>query len=270
MAFYFAYKRFQETTAGRTRAPSKQPVKITVCLPARWASSRLPGKLARSWRGRPVLAHTIDIAQAADLGPVCVLSDDARLDEIASRVNVHRVDGPFRNGSERIAGAVRRGLLGAPEILVNLQADAVGATPEAVRAAVEALRADPVATLGTVAVRAPRELVPRRTTVAAAKRRALYFSRHPLPARRSGDPTVLAHLGIYAYRVDRLLELSEVAPGPLEHAEGLEQLRWLENGDAVALAILDGAPELALAVDSAADLVEAAQQHPADRVDGGR
>ncbi len=202
-----------------------------------------------------MLAHTIDVAAAADLGPVCVLSDDERLDEIASGATVHRVAGPLRNGSERIAEALRRGLLGAPELIVNLQADAVGATPEAVRAAVDALLADPGATLGTVAVRARRELVLRRTTVAAARGRALYFSRHPLPAARSGDPTVLAHLGIYAYRVDRLLELSEVAPGSLEMAEGLEQLRWLENGDAVALAVLPGSPDLAFAVDSAADLV---------------
>lgn len=240
---------------------------IPVCLPARWGAKRLPGKLARSFRGRPVLAVTVAIAEAAELGAVCVLSDDARLDEAVPGARIHRVDGPWRNGSERIAAALRAGLLGAPEFVVNLQADAVGASPAAVRAALEALRADPDATLGTVAVRAPRDAVPGRTTVVAARGRALYFSRHRMPAPHTGPSEVLAHLGIYAYRVPRLLEVATLAPGPLERAEGLEQLRWLEQGDRIALALLDGPPSLAHAIDSVADL-DPIDQEAADRLDG--
>ncbi len=217
-----------------------------------------------------MLAWTVAVAHACALGPVCVLSDDPRLDAAAERATVIRIDGPFLNGSERIAAALGRGLLGSPDIVVNLQADAVGATPAAVRAAVQALIDDPAATLATVAVRALREQVPRRTTVAQAAGRALYFSRHALPAAHAGSAPVLAHLGIYAYRVPRLLELAQVAPGPLERAEGLEQLRWLENGDAVALAVVPGPPGLAFAVDSEADLLEPVDEHAPERVDGGR
>lgn len=245
-------------------------MQITVCLPARWASTRLPGKLARLWRGRPVLAWTVEAALAAEIGPVCVLSDDPRLDAVATGARVIRIAGSFLNGSERIAEAIRRGLLGAPDIVVDLQADAVGATPAVLRAAVEALIADPAASLATVVVRTRRDEVIGRTTAAVAAGRALYFSRHPLPAAHADAAPVLAHIGVYAYRVPRLLELSVLAPGPLERAEGLEQLRWLENGDVIAVAVLPEGADLAFAVDSAADLVEPTEEHAPERFDGGR
>ena len=241
-----------------------------ICLPARWGSVRLPGKLARVWRGTPVLTHVTRIALDSGLGPVHVLSDDPRLDLLGAEATVHRVEGPWRNGSERIAAAVRAGLIGAADRILNLQADAVGASPAALAAALDALDADPSATLATVAVRAPRESVVGRTTVVAAGGRALYFSRHALPAAHTGPATVLAHLGIYAYRTDRLLEIAACPPGPLEDAEGLEQLRWLEQGDRIALAVLDGPAALAAAVDSAADLVEPGEHHAPQGVDGGR
>ena len=199
-----------------------------------------------------------------------MLSDDPRLDPLAAGAAVHRVAGPWANGSERIAEAVRRGLLGTPEVVINLQADAVGASPLAIRAALHALGSDPVATLATVAVAVPRAQVSGRTTVAAVGGRALYFSRHALPAAHTGAATVLAHIGVYAYRVDRLLEISAAPAGPLEQAEGLEQLRWLERGDAVAVAVIAGSADLANAVDSAADLVETGEQHAPEGVDGGR
>ena len=228
-----------------------------VCIPARWASSRFEGKLLHELPdGRTVLETTIEIARAAQIGPVWLLAGDERIARAARNwdVPVHRSTRPALNGSERIAWAIEGGLFepGNPEFIVNLQGDAIGVHPSLLQTALEALAEHPEAGLGTVAVRAPARQHRGRTTARAEAGLAVDFSRAPLPA---GEGTVLLHLGIYAYRVSSLLQMAAKAPTPREVAESLEQLRWLENGQPVALTVIDGAPGLAEAVDWPADLL---------------
>lgn len=231
---------------------------IAVCIPARWQAQRFPGKLLQPFGGGTVLAHTISIALQADIGPVRVLAGDARIEAEArtTGVEVIRVEGPWRNGSERIAAALRAGALGdpLPELLVNLQGDAVGIPPNALAAAVGVLRAHPSVALGTCAVRATVGEHRARTTVTAAGGRAIAFSRAALgPGVGNGDGLLL-HLGLYAYRVPELLRVAAANPTPLERRERLEQLRWLEMGFEIGLHVLPGSPARAHAIDRPADL----------------
>jgi 3-deoxy-manno-octulosonate cytidylyltransferase (CMP-KDO synthetase) len=245
--------------------PTTRPPRARVCIPARWAATRLPGKLLRRWGERSVLERTAAIAIESGLGPVTILAGDPRIEAAArtiADVEVIRVEGPARNGTERIAAALQAGLLGTPELLVNLQGDAVGAEPGLLRAAVDALLLDPAVGLATVAVPAPIAEAGGRTTVAVADGLALDFSRSPLP---DGAGATLLHVGIYAYRAATLLEVAAAPPSPREQAESLEQLRWLEQGRPIAVALHDGAPRLAHAIDTAQDL----DRHRADpAIDG--
>ncbi len=223
-----------------------------ICIPARWGATRLPGKLLRLDRGEPVLRRTLRIAADSGLGPV-ILVADARIAEVAGAwAQVVVVDEPVRNGSERIAAAVRRGLIPGDGPIVNLQGDAVGARPDEVRAALQALVDDPGASLGTVAVGASAAEHAGRTTVQLGTR-ATDFDRTPLPSGHPGSDLLL-HVGIYAYRRARLLEITEREPSERERLRSLEQLRWLDAGDAVAVNVVSASPQVAHAIDRAEDL----------------
>jgi len=231
---------------------------VAVCIPARWQAQRFPGKLLQPFGNGTVLSHTIGIALQADIGPVRVLADDERIEAEArtTGVEVLRVQGPWRNGSERIAAALRTGDLGEPlpELLVNLQGDAVGVPPSALAAAVEVLRANPDVALGTCAVRARPGEHGGRTTITASGGRARNFSRAALPPGEGRGDSLLLHLGLYAYRVPQLLRVAAASPGVGERREGLEQLRWLEMGFEIGLHVLPGPAAEAHAIDWPADL----------------
>jgi 3-deoxy-manno-octulosonate cytidylyltransferase (CMP-KDO synthetase) len=238
--------------AGRRGAPSRMCSPTVLCIPARWASQRLPGKLARLHRGVPVVVHAVRAAVAADLGPVFVISDDARLLALVQGLGAAGVlaEAPASNGSERVAAALAAGHLGTPGRIMNVQGDAVGVTPDAIRAAAESLDRIPEASLGTAAVEAPDGRAHGRTTVAARGGRATGFSRRELHQ----DGRLLLHIGVYAYVPDVLRRIARLPAGPLERAESLEQLRWLEHGETVAVAVVPGGAAVAPAVDVASDL----------------
>ena len=231
----------------------------TVCVPARWGASRLPGKLLLPWDDGTVLSTVIRSARAVGVDPVHVLCDDDRLAAEATKAGATavRIDEDTDDGTGRVALAVARGLVPPSAVTVNLQADAIGAPGEAIIAACEALRADRRAAVATVAVWGRRSEHRGRTTLIASAttpRRALWFSRHPLPMDRDDrDSPLLFHLGIYAYRSSELPRLAGLPASPAQRAERLEQLRWLEHGVRIALAILDGPASWADAVDTQAD-----------------
>jgi 3-deoxy-manno-octulosonate cytidylyltransferase (CMP-KDO synthetase) len=204
-----------------------------------------------------VLGRVVQVAQAAGLGPVHVLGDDDRILDEARRHGAAaiRSDGPWRNGTERIAAALSQGRLPWAPIVLNVQGDAVGLEAPALPLAVLTLRRDRRAPVATVGVAAPRGEHGGRTTVVGAGGRALWFSRLPLPADRDGiGGNLLLHVGLYAYRASALVELASLPPGPAELSEGLEQLRWLEHGVPVALATPDAPWSWAHAVDVGGDL----------------
>ncbi len=216
------------------------------------SSGRFPGKLLAEWRGRTVLEATIGIGAACGFGAVVVATADDAIAEVAARAGaeVTRTSARPRNGTERVAEALASGALGDVDAVVNLQGDAVGATPALVRAAVDGLRRAPLA---TVATRSGDSDAGGRTTVTARGGFAVDFSRAELDPG-DVDAARLLHVGVYAYRSDALAAVAELARSGRERAESLEQLRWLDRGWAVALEVVGGGVSGAHAIDRPADL----------------
>jgi 3-deoxy-manno-octulosonate cytidylyltransferase (CMP-KDO synthetase) len=229
-----------------------------VLIPARMASTRLPGKPMADLHGEPMIAHVWRRAMEADVGPVLVAADDPRIvaavEAIGGCAILTRPD--HASGSDRIFEAV--GAFdphGRHDVIVNVQGDLPTIEASAVRAAVGPLR-DPavdIATLATPIVRAeerddPNVVKAIGTEVEPGRLRALYFTRAPAPW---GEGPLLHHIGLYAFRREALARFVALAPSRLERRERLEQLRALEAGMRIDIALVDVAP---LGVDTPEDL----------------
>jgi 3-deoxy-manno-octulosonate cytidylyltransferase (CMP-KDO synthetase) len=233
-----------------------------VLIPARMASSRLPNKPLADIHGEPMIVHVWRRAIEADVGPVtvaCAEPEIAReIERVGGRAVLTRPDHP--TGSDRIFEALERlDPDGRHDAIVNVQGDLPTVDPKTVRAAFEAL-ADPEIDIGTVcaAVGSDHE----RTDPAVVKpvvafapgqkvARAHYFSRATVP---SGQGPIFHHIGLYAYRREALRRFISLPQGLLEQRERLEQLRALENGMKIAVALVDTVP---LGVDTPGDLERA-------------
>jgi 3-deoxy-manno-octulosonate cytidylyltransferase (CMP-KDO synthetase) len=214
-------------------------------IPARYASTRFPGKVLASRTGRPLVQHVWEAARRARrVGRVIVATDDRRVRDavlaFGGEAVLTRAD--HANGTSRIAEVSAR--LQEP-IIVNVQADEPEIDPDHIDAAIAALEADEGAVAATLAAPfAPGE-DPASPHIVKVVRdlagRALYFSRAPIPHVRDGGDAVapLKHVGLYVYRREFLLEYPDLPETPLEAAEKLEQLRFLEHGYAIAVAIVE-------------------------------
>jgi len=223
-----------------------------VAIPARYASTRLPGKPLRRLGDWPLIAHVVTRALEAGAREVVVATDDARIaDALASlQVTVCMTDPALASGSDRIAACASELGWEDDEIVVNLQGDEPFAPATGIRAAVAALvesRA-PMATLAAPLESMEELFDPNCVKVVRrADGSALYFSRAPVPWAREALSThpetlphgvpFLRHIGLYAYRAGFLRRFAQLAPTPLERAESLEQLRALEHGHAIQVAI---------------------------------
>jgi 3-deoxy-manno-octulosonate cytidylyltransferase (CMP-KDO synthetase) len=240
-------------------------VSVVVIIPARFASTRLPGKVLLDIAGKPMIVHVLRRAQLArGVDRVLVATDDARIaaavEGEGGEVVMTRADHP--SGTDRIA-EVARDL--SADVVVNVQGDLPLLEPGYVEAAVAALReAGPDAVMSTLAtpLRADEPLRAQVVKVVCDRLgNALYFSRSPIPWRESGaangrvdpEPPGLRHVGLYAYRRTFLLELAQLGPTPLERSERLEQLRVLEHGYAIRVAVVE-ASESMIEVDTPDDL----------------
>jgi len=217
-------------------SPQSTPVPrgIVGAIPARFGSTRLPGKPLWPIAGRPMIEHVYRrAAQAAGLERVVVLTDDER---IASAVagfggQCEMTPADCASGTDRIAWAARR--WAAPAV-INIQGDEPLIDPDAISAVAAHLAAhpdDPIVTLASAAE--PGDLEDPNAVKVVLDRRgyALYFSRSAIPhPRQGGGFAPLKHLGIYGYQREALLRLAALEPTPLERSEALEQLRALENG----------------------------------------
>lgn len=224
-------------------------MRVAVVIPARYASSRLPGKPLLRETGKYLVQHVYErAAQAMSAAEVVVATDDARIrDAVRSfggRAVMTRADHP--SGTDRVA-EVAAGL--AADLIVNVQGDEPQIDPGAIDRLAALLAGDPQADLATLAVPIPDRdsyLSPNVVKVVCDDRgRALYFSRAPVPFVRDGEPDFsarparfLQHLGIYAYRRGFLLRLAATPPHPLEEAEKLEQLRVLGAGGAISVGLV--------------------------------
>lgn len=237
-----------------------------VAIPARYGSTRLPGKALLPLAGEPMIVHVVRRARAAGAAEVVVATDDTRIaDALAgSGVRVVRTRADHASGSDRLAECADLCGWADDAIVVNLQGDEPLAPASGLREVAAALAADeaPVATLATPLRDAAELFDPNCVKlVRAASGRALYFSRAPMPwprdafaASRDALPAgpFLRHIGLYAYRAGFLRRLASLPRTPLERLESLEQLRVLEHGHAIAVRL---APEpFPPGVDTAEDL----------------
>jgi 3-deoxy-manno-octulosonate cytidylyltransferase (CMP-KDO synthetase) len=236
-------------------------VNPVVLIPARMASSRLPGKPLADIHGEPMIVHVWRRAVESDVGPVVVATDDPLVVEavraVRGRAVMTRLD--HQSGSDRIFEAL--GAIdpdGAHDIIVNVQGDLPTIERDAVSACLAPLadRSVDIATLATPITRAEEKDDPNvvkaiGTEIAPCRLRALYFTRARAPW---GDGELLHHIGLYAYRRDALRRFVTAPPSPLERRERLEQLRALEAGMRIDIVIVDVAP---LGVDAPEDLERA-------------
>ena len=238
-------------------------MEIVGVIPARFASTRLPGKPLLSDTGRPLIQHVVEAARRAkSLGRVIVATDDRRIADAVTgfggEVVMTRAD--HASGTDRVAEVAAQ--LGGCRIIVNLQGDEPEVSGESLDRVVALLRDDPEAPMATLATPIRDEATYRDTAcvkvVCSVRGRALYFSRSPIPCHRDGlpDPATSArpiahlHLGLYAYRRDFLLSIAALPPSPLEGAEKLEQLRVLDAGYPIAVGIVE---EASVGVDTPED-----------------
>lgn len=239
-----------------------------VVIPARFASSRFPGKALADLNGKPLLQHVFERAQESSAAEIIVATDDARIESAArtfgAEVELTRDD--HVSGSDRIAEVARSRGWAGDAIVVNLQGDAPLLPGRSVDRVAALLREYPSASVATLAARVDDERTlddPNTVKVVFDRAgRALYFSRAPIPARAHGagphgGARGWRHFGLYAYRVDALQLLTATPPCLLERYEKLEQLRalWLGMEIRVDETMEAHGPD----VDTPEDLVVAAQ-----------
>ena len=217
-------------------------------IPARFASTRLPGKPLLAETGKPLIRHVVEAARRSGrIDRIIVATDDDRIAEavrsFGGEAVMTRADHP--SGTDRVAEVAAA--LPDARIVVNLQGDEPEVSDATLDRVVALLEADPEAPMATLATPIRTEADFRNPAcvkvVLSATGRALYFSRSPIPHHRDGNPPDgdlgLLHLGLYAYRRDFLLGLAALPPSPLEGAEKLEQLRVLEAGFPIAVGVVE-------------------------------
>ncbi len=234
---------------------------ILVLIPARMAASRLPGKPLADIAGLPMIVHVIRRAEEAKIGPVWVATDNAAIkravEAAGGRAVMTRAD--HISGSDRIFEALRSiDPKKKVKIVVNVQGDLPTIAPAAIRAALKPLKdkAVDIATIAAAIADDSERTNPNIVKVVGSeishdRLRALYFTRATAPA---GEGPLYHHIGLYAYRRVALERFVKLKPSTLEKREKLEQLRALEAGMRIDVAVVDAVP---LGVDTPAELEKA-------------
>lgn len=220
-------------------------------IPARYASTRFPGKPLVPIGGKTMIQRVYEQARLAKrVDEVVVATDDEHIFEhvrgFGGQVLMTRATHP--SGTDRCAEIAAH--YPDADFLLNIQGDEPFIQPEQIDLLAETLVQHPVCTLATLAKRiTDTETLfnPNAVKVVFAPAAgAIYFSRHPIPYVRGVDMADwltaqphYKHIGLYGYRRDTLMEIARLSPSPLEQAESLEQLRWLENGYRIAVGITD-------------------------------
>ena len=232
---------------------------VLILIPARMASTRLPGKPLADIAGRPMIVHVLDRARESGLGPVYVATDSEEIAIAVTRAGGRAVmtRADHVSGSDRIFEAMEQ--VGGADIIVNVQGDLPAVAAADIRAALAPL-ADPAVDIATLAaeIRQPQERsdpnvvkvvgTPVGDSPNPGRLRALYFTRTTAPY---GDGPLFHHIGVYAYRRVALERFVRLPASTLERRERLEQLRGLEAGMRIDVVIVASVP---LGVDTPADL----------------
>jgi 3-deoxy-manno-octulosonate cytidylyltransferase (CMP-KDO synthetase) len=254
-------------------------LRFKVVIPARYASTRLPGKPLLNIAGRPMIAHVCERAQEADAEEIIVATDDERILQTVDDLGIKAImtNPDHQSGTERIAEVARLCGWDHDEIIVNLQGDEPLIPPAYIREVAAALAGQQQAGIATLAA----EIIdneeifnPNAVKVVLNKAGlALYFSRAPIPWERgsfthsggtpSGKMPYLRHIGMYAYTVDFLHRYCQWEASPLESVESLEQLRILWHGEPIRVKVVAQTPPAG--VDTPEDLIRVEQALSAQR-----
>jgi len=235
---------------------------VLAILPARFDSTRFPGKPLTPIAGKPMIQHVWErTRQAKSVDAVIIATDDERIrlacEAFGAEVEMTREDHP--TGTDRLAEVAERH---DHDVIVNVQGDEPLIEGYVIDAAVEALMKDDLAAMSTIVHRAEPEAFddPNRVKVVLdAAGFALYFSRAPIPYRRNDTGLApLQHVGLYVYRREFLLEIVRLPRSPAEKTEELEQLRVLENGYRIRAAEIEGWTSIPVDVPEDVRVVEAA------------
>lgn len=235
--------------------------KIIGCIPARYSSSRLPGKPLSDIAGKPMIIRVVEKAVlASTLSTVVVLTDDQRIFDVveAAGYNVAMTSENCTSGTDRIAEYMQQS---NADIFVNIQGDEVTLDPKHIDRLVNKFIDQKHPQMGTLS-----HWCSNQDTLAAASNvkvvtsttgNALYFSRNMIPVTQNGDAADKGqiHIGVYIYTRETLETIMQLAQTPLEKTEKLEQLRALEHGISINVTTLDNYQ--GLAVDTPADLEDA-------------
>lgn len=251
-------------------------------IPARLASSRLPRKLLLSETGKPLLQYAWEAAcRANELSEVIIASDSEEITAVARGFGARvEMTGEHPSGTDRIAEVVKRACPDA-DLIVNVQGDEPDLNPENINKLVRLISGRPEVEMATLATPIYSLTVLHDPScvkvVRASNGKALYFSRATIPFMRDGTPEDLLdiqdasgmpltpwllHLGIYAYRRDFLLKLTQMPPSKLEQLEKLEQLRALESGASILVQIVS---ERSVGIDTPADYAQFVARHTRKR-----
>ncbi len=242
---------------------SRPDLRVSIIIPARLASTRLPRKLLLHETGKPLIQHTYEAASRSKLARgVCVAADHQEIADCVRAFggDVQMTSPDCASGTDRVAEVAAR--TADVDIFVNVQGDEPELRGESIDLAIRMLADDPAAVMSTLAtpIRRREQLQdPACVKVVFDSRgRALYFSRAPIPHAREWRDELLAaepahffqHIGLYAYRREFLLQLASLKRTPLEKLENLEQLRVLESGQEIVVGVID---EPTIGIDTPAD-----------------
>ena len=239
----------------------QKKLKIIGCIPARYASSRLPGKPLVDIAGKPMILHVVEKAKRSSaLTDVTVLTDDQRIFDVVNSAghNVSMTSTNCASGTDRIAEYMQRS---DADIFVNIQGDEITLNHEHINQLVNTFSNQLHPQMGTLAHWCNDNSILAQPSsvkvVTSTSGNALYFSRNMIPVTQNGEfaDKALIHIGVYIYTRDTLKKLMQLEQTPLEQTEKLEQLRALENDISINVTILNDYH--GLAVDTPEDLEKA-------------
>lgn len=242
-------------------------MKVVGIIPARYASTRFPGKPLALIKGKPMIQRVYEQALKSKLDAVVIATDDVRIaDAVMDFGGQYVMTSPnHRSGTDRCCEALDL-LKTKYDAVVNIQGDEPFIAPKQIDLLVDLIVRDdtPLASLAKRIDDADELFSPNAVKVVVNQEgNAMYFSRNPIPFMRNVDRDewlvkgrFYKHIGIYAYKADVLHQVARMEPSALEQAESLEQLRWLENGLAIRMALSDAEN---ISIDTPDDLHRAEQ-----------
>ena len=216
-------------------------MRVIAAIPARYAASRFPGKLLADLCGKPVIQHTYEKVQKSGLfNSVIIVTDSSEIESVVLDFggDVVRSKKDHQCGSDRIAEAVFNLDV---DIVINVQGDEPFINPEGLASLIEVFKSDVKKEIDLASLMIPISVGINNPNVVKVitdlSSRALYFSRSAIPHRRLKriNATVYKHVGVYAFRKSALIDFYENSPTPLELAEQIEAIRYLEMGKTIQM-----------------------------------